>query len=159
MAAVSLLIPRSKAFIVTAKGRYEVVKTRCVHGTNLTFSADIPGAPWARRQLKRVGIHLKAPRDAIGSWKGDAEIYAVAVSCKGHASDEDLNQIDVECQTEAGQTLSTIDNLILHGPNNRVCFIFFYTDTDSTITNLMAKEVRIFRKSDRQELTRLTLPR
>jgi hypothetical protein len=169
-ATVAILAwPKGKPmFLETAKGRYQVISARYIYSTNLAFSADTPAELWGRRQLDRVGIHLKGDRRADSGFIRGIGIHAIAVLCKGQVPDENLMQVDAECITEAGQTVRLNTRLLRRGSHDRVYIVFTETDAeikdlysdglaDAPVTNFSPRTLRIFRKSDHHELTRLDL--
>lgn len=152
----------------TARGRYRVLNSRYVHGTNLTFSVTSPGETWVRSQLAHLGVGRKTPR-GHGGFGNNVGVHAIAILCKGRVPNEDLMQVDAECITDVGQIVRLNGRMTVPGPTHRVYFVFFFTDremktlhergfTDSEVTNFSPSLIRLLRRSDRQELTRLPIP-
>jgi hypothetical protein len=162
-------LTRKPVYMDTAKGRYRVISARYVHGTNLTFSAELPAAVWARKQFDRFGIHLKGSRGTSPFVQGMG-IHTIAILCDGRVPDEDLTQIDAECKTESGHIVRLNHRMKIVGSGNRICIIFFYADSeipllhftrsaDSEVTNFCPAQLRIFRTLDHKELSILNLSR
>ena len=159
--------PGKPVFLDTARGRYRLISSRYVHGTNLVFSADSSAEEWGRRQLDRVHIPLQGSRGGSTFSKGIG-IHAIALLCEGRVPSEDLMQIDVECITESGQTVRLRDRMTNPGSRDRVCFIFYYADSeikdlhrygyaDAVVTNFLPRQLRILRASDHRELSLVNL--
>lgn len=149
----------------TARGRYRVVSSRYVHGTNLTFSVTSPAEMWVRSELARLGVGRNTPRGHSG-FSNHVGVHAIAILCKGRVPNEDLMQVDAECITDVGQIVRLNGRMTIPGPTHRVYFVFFFTDremktlhergfADSEVTNFSPSLIRLLRRSDRQELTRL----
>ena len=163
---IRVLVPRP-LFMETPQGRYEVLSARYRHGTNLTFSADSAVEIALRRGLDRFGIHLKGSRGS-GGFRQDIGIHAIAVRCRGRIPTDSLSQMDFECITKSGQPVRLNHWLTTKGSEDRVCFVFFYADSEipelrrlgfanNEVTNFCPTQLHAFRKSDHHQLTILDL--
>jgi hypothetical protein len=151
----------------TPSGSYQVLAAKNIHGTNLHFSADSPFEISLRRNLDRLGVHLKGDRGKPG-FAEDIGIHAIALRYQDRVPAGDLSQVLFECVTESGQTVRLNHRIIMQGSRGRTCLIFFYADSaipdlyrlgfcESEVTNFCPVQLRLLRKSDHFELSRLDL--
>ncbi len=158
-------------FLETTTARYRVISARYMSGTNLTLARDQPIKGWYRRQRTKMG----RPLPGIGSpWTFHDGVmrHAIVVLCEGQFNPNEgrqmIEQINAQCIDAAGGTISF--NRITCVPRNddRFWLVWEYTDPEITnlhrngladfeVTNFCPRQLRLVRKSDHHELTRLEL--
>jgi hypothetical protein len=159
--------PTKKAvFLKTAEGRYRVIKAHAASGTNL-FANPAPVNDWLCRRLAFVGVRLKSAR-RDSPFAAGVRVNAISVLCEGANSSEDMLLTDCEYVDDLGRTVPLNHRGRFQIADNRVQFVWYYTDseltnlhkfgkTDFDVANFRPQQLVLRRKSDHRELTRLDL--
>jgi len=159
-AAIVIFFPSGKSvFLETTLGRYRVLSARVLVGTNLVFARDYPIGALYRRIGKATGLPVGGV--AGGQSLGSQKDRVIAVLCDGdyptNRTTQIFEAIAAESIDESGRTITfqsmnfiarnEVEPATLHEP--------VYTNV--YVTNFHPKQLLLFRKSDRHELTRLEL--
>jgi hypothetical protein len=170
--AVLLLImtplTRKSQFLVTPSGRFPVVSAKFISGTNPTVSLDHPVKERVRNFLDRVGIKLQGSR-GTKPFKPGAVVHAISILCRGGLSHEAMSEVEPECVNGDGQMIRLNHRMTLNDPGSGyVNVIWYYAESElsdlyerrlagSEVTNFAPRQLLLFSKSDRAEMTRLNL--
>jgi hypothetical protein len=161
-------------FLETTTARYRVISARYMSGTNLTFARDQPIKGWYRRQLAKMG------RPQPGIWipwtfPDGGMRHAIVVLCEGQLNSneskqitEQLMEMNAHCIDAAGGTIRFNRFMGISSNDDRFWLVWEYTDAEITnlhrngladfeVTNFCPRQLRLLRKSDHHELTRLEL--
>jgi hypothetical protein len=180
--AIGVLRAKPDTFLETTTGRYRVVTARFASGTNHSFIVNTPLRMWLKRHLSPLGIHLAGrewPDPPM--WPGRT-MHVISVRCEAReaansdsrlsARNQELLQgmsaVEAECIDDTGRTIRLKNGHFFFGTEKIVWFVWFYSDpeigvlhqwglAESEITNFCPRQLRLIRKSDHQELTRLEL--
>ncbi len=179
---ISALSTKPGSFLQTTTGRYRVMTAQFVSGTNHVFAINTPQRMWWKRQMGKMGIHVAGrewPDPPM--WPGH-KMHVISVRCEAleaansntrlTARSQELlrgmSEVEAECIDEAGRKIRLKNVIFPFGTEKIVWFVWYYSDAeigalhrwglaDTEITNFSPRQLRLIRKSDRHELTRLDL--
>jgi hypothetical protein len=138
-------------------------------GTNLTFARDQPIKGWYRRQLAKMG----GPLPGIGipwTFQDGVIRHAIVVLCEGQFNPKEsrqmMEEMNTQCIDAAGRTINFNKIMCILRNDGRFWLVWDYADSEITnlhrngladveVTNFCPRQLRLLRKSDYRELTRL----
>jgi len=157
-------------FLETTLGRYRVLSARVLVGTNLVFARDYPIGALYRRIGKATGLPVGGV--AGGQSLGSQKDRVIAVLCDGdyptNRTTQIFEAIAAESIDESGRTITFQSMNFIARNDKRFWIVWEYGEvepatlhepvyTNVYVTNFHPKQLLLFRKSDRHELTRLEL--
>jgi hypothetical protein len=163
---------RKEVFIPLAGGLYAVKKAQFITGTNIIFDPENPLLPWSRRQLDKVGLHLKGSRRTRQAWEVPTgrQMYVIRLLCEGDGRGVNWNQEvalhTIQVADENGRkvelkgrsfTAYSSDQFWLYWSCDQAAWPKCIGYPGLDITNLVPAELRVIRSSDTQEVARITL--
>lgn len=168
-----LLPARKPVYFNYGPKTYKVVKWEIQRGTNIAFATDFRLTQWGRRQLDKIGIHLKGERrDLPYSLTGtDDHTHVIKLLCEGDYPSQEIvlnpSNNDLEYFDSSGQKVLMQGTGTHIAPKGQVWFFWTYEprtqpnlvpvfDPGTNRTNYCPRGFRILRRSDGKEL--LSLP-
>lgn len=148
---------------------YKVVRWEVQNARNVLVTSDWAYKQWGRRQLDRIGLHLKGSRsdDPFNMGSYEDKRHVLMLLCEGSFPPSFYTgQTAQELQDETGRKLVFGPTGYKSGPPGHVWFFWNYRthlrsnfvswiDPRSGLTNLAPREFRIVSKPDEKEILRL----
>jgi hypothetical protein len=168
--AVMAFGPEKKAPYVPLGGRqYEVLSAEFRTGTNIMFDSESAILPWGRRQMDKLGVHLKGPRSSRNSaFAPGRRMYVIAILCKGNGRTVSLSPDShrFKASQANGRTIElkgrsftfySPDRFYLYWAYEEEEFakLIGYPSLDST--NFVPTELSVCQRSDGREVAEIKL--